>query len=757
MKHNKIFLALSVALLSSTSIASHAAKVLEVIQITASKKSESIQASNIAVTAFSGDGLRELNMTDSTDIANQTPGLNIGTPVGEGNNPSISLRGVGLNDFNDNNEGPIAVYRDEVYQSAMPGLTFQLFDLERVEVLRGPQGTLYGRNATGGLIHFISTKPTDELDGFASVTIAENNQLKTEGAISGGLTDTIQARLSVATNKHDGYVKNRIGKDANEADNAAVRLQMNFDLSDNLTALVNVHSADSETIAPQYQHQVTSGEATDSFGYTDNDNDVWAGEYDRPGILKIESSGASAKFTYNADNFNLYSVTAVENVEKLHLENADTGPTRGLETGFVSENKQFSQEFRVEFDVDSMEWMIGAYYFENEVTGSLDLDLNYPGPVVDAATGSPAGTFGNEFVHFFNYDVDYKQETESMGLFGQMAIALNDKTNLTVGLRYTTEERSMNYQNKATASPDAVLNSCLIPSGDVCGFGLGTDFPGTDYFFNFTASNPDVGGLNKLDDDNLSGRISLDYAPIDDILIFANIATGFKSGGFNGGFLDFTDGLTVNDVAFKPEELLSYELGFKSTLADGSIRLNATAFYYDYKNYQALSFAGLSQFINNSDATVSGADIELTWLPGDNWDINLGASYINSEVDEVVSRGVGSIFDSEMVLAPNIELNGLVRYQATESLSLQVDFNYKGEQFFDITNSDVSKEDSHTIFNARIGYEINEHWAVSAFVKNLTDEEYRVYSFDLTGPAGFNQNFYAPPRWVGITIDYTYF
>lgn len=189
MKYNKILIAISTALTLSTPVAVQAENVLEVISITASKKSQSLQSSNVAVTAFSGDSLRELNMTDSTDVASQTPGLNIGTPVGEGNNPSISLRGVGLNDFNDNNEGPIAVYRDEVYQSAMPGLTFQLFDLERVEVLRGPQGTLYGRNATGGLVHFISKKPTEDLEGFASVTLAENNQIKTEGAISGALSD----------------------------------------------------------------------------------------------------------------------------------------------------------------------------------------------------------------------------------------------------------------------------------------------------------------------------------------------------------------------------------------------------------------------------------------------------------------------------------------------------------------------------------------------------------------------------------------
>lgn len=748
MKINKakLTMAISAALALSSSAVVQAENVIEKIMITASKKQESIQASNIAVTAFSGDALRELNLTDSTDIASQTPGLNIGTPVGEGNNPSISLRGVGLNDFNDNNEGPIAVYRDEVYQSAMPGLTFQLFDLERVEVLRGPQGTLYGRNATGGLVHFISKKPTDELEGFASITLAEYNQIKTEAAISGGLTDTIQARLSLATNNHDGYVENRIGKDANEADSLAYRLQVNFDLSDDFQALVNVHGAKSETVAPQYQHQATGDGGVDNWGYQDTDGDVWAGEYDREGLLKIDSQGASIRLDYDGGDYTLTSITAVEDVEKIHQEDTDVGPFDGISPQFVSENEQFSQEFRVAFSTGSMDWMFGAYYFENEVTGALDLALNFPGFFIGS---------DDDLVDFVDYDVDYIQESESSAIFGQVEVPLNEQFNLTVGLRYTTEERTMVYQNKATTNPNAFINSCIIPEGDVCDFGLGSDFPGTDHYLNFTNSNPELGNLGKIDDDNISGRISLDYTPNEDLLVFANVATGFKSGGFNGGFLDFTDGVTVEDVPFESEELLSYEIGFKSTLADGDIRFNATAFYYEYENYQALTFSGLSQFIDNSDATISGADLELIWLPGENWDISLGASIINSEVDEVSVQGEAHQ-NNEMVLAPSYSLNGLVRYQATEELSVQVDFNHQDEQFFDITNSEVSKESAYTVFNARIGYDINENLSVSAFVKNLTNEEYRVYSFDFTGAAGFNQNFYAAPRWVGVTLNYTF-
>lgn len=755
MKYNKISLALSTILTFSVPFTATAEKVFEKIIITASKKAQTLQSSNVAVTAFSGDALRELNLTDSTDIANQTPGLNIGTPVGEGNNPSISLRGVGLNDFNDNNEGPIAVYRDDVYQSAMPGLTFQLFDLERVEVLRGPQGTLYGRNATGGLVHFISAKPTEDFEGYVNVTVAENNQLKTEGAISGGLSDSVQARLSVATNKHDGYVKNRIGKDSNEADSLAARLQVNFDLSDELSVLVNAHSAESDTIAPQYQHQAM-GAPTDFYGYSDTDNDVWAGDYNFEGILKIESQGGSINLNYNADDYEFTSITAVENVEKIHQENTDVGPAAGLEPQFVSDIEQFSQEFRVAFTAGSVDWMLGAYYFENEVTGALDFVGRFPGAVVDGITGAPEGTFGTELVDFFGYDVDYFQESESIGLYGQGEVQLSEKLKLTIGLRYTTEERTMNYQNKTTSHPDAVLNSCLIPAGDVCGFGFGNEYPGSDYFIDFTDNNPLANDLNTLDDDNVSGRISLDYTASEDLFFFANIASGFKSGGFNGGFLDFTDGVLESDVAFKAEELLSYEIGVKSTIANGDVRLNATAFYYDYKNYQALSFSGISQFINNSDATVYGADVELIWLPGDDWDVSLGASFLNSEVDEVINRNTGPVQDTEMVLAPNVTVNGLVRYQATEELSVQVDFSHQGEHFFDITNSDVSKEDAYTVFNARVGYDINENLSVSAFVKNITEEEYRVYSFDFTSAAGLNQNFYAAPRWMGISVNYTF-
>ena len=264
-----------------------------------------------------------------------------------------------------------------------------------------------------------------------------------------------------------------------------------------------------------------------------------------------------------------------------------------------------------------------------------------------------------------------------------------------------------------------------------------------------------VGKTVVIDNSNVSGKIGLDFRPTDDTLVFVSYSKGFKSGGFNGGFLDLTDGILPENTPYDEEILNSYEIGIKTTLADGALRFNATAFYYDYQDYQALTFSGLSQFINNSDAEVMGLDLEMVWLPNDSWDISLGASFLDTEVDEVLVQGA-SFKGTEMVLAPEFSFNGLVRFQATEALSIQVDFNHQGEHYFDITNSDVSKEDSYTVFNARIGYKVSDNLTLAAYVKNLADEEYRVYTFDFTGPAGFNQQFYAPPRWWGVNVNYSF-
>ena len=690
-------------------------KVLEEITVTAQKRVQNLQETAVSVTAFSGNALKKLNLTNSVDVASQTPNFSIGTPVGEGNNPSIVLRGVGLNDFNDNNESNIAVYVDEVYRSAMAGLTFQLFDLERVEVLRGPQGTLYGRNATGGLVHYVTKKPTQEYDLYGDLTFGSYSQFKFEGAVGGG-TESIMARLSVATNQADGYVKNRVGKDPNEADSQSIRGQIMFQLSEQWSLLANGHYSDSDALSAAYQHEGTAGGGFDFFGYTDTDGDPWAGDYDRVGPLKIENTGVSFDLSWQGDRIGMKWITGVENVEKFHQEdtdagNVDLGAGSLVRPDFVAETDQLTSELRFFGENDKINWVAGVYYFDNEVDGSgtrLDLSGLYD----------------------VNFDVSYLQETTSMAAFGQVDFELNEQWELVGGIRFTKEEKDYIYINEET------------------NFGA----------FVYEFSPATAGDLANKDEDVVTGKVGVNYHANDDLLVFGSISSSFKSGGFNAGFLD--PSLALENLPFDKEELISYEIGLKSTFAGGRARFNVTAFYYDYTDLQALSFEGVSSFISNaSDASISGAEFELFASPTDALEIGIGLGLLDATADGIILADGTVLEDRNLVLAPDVQFNGIGRYtvpMGQGSLTLQLDTNYSSKVFFDIVNQDIASQKSYWVWNGSVSYQINDNFEVSVWGKNLFEEDYKVYTFDFSDFFGFNQQMFGPPRWYGVTLRYKY-
>jgi outer membrane receptor protein involved in Fe transport len=263
-----VFLVAAAAALAGTAAAQTTSGLEEII-VTAQKREQSMQDVGIAVTAFGDKQIRELGFTDSTDIVAMTPGLIYTTPNAESSVINFFLRGVGLNDFADANENPVAVYVDDVYRPASGGLSFQLFDLQRVEVLRGPQGTLFGRNTTGGLVHFISKRPTDELDGYVDLTYGSYNQIKAEAAFGGPIGDTVSGRLSAAMNKSDGWTENRCcdpsagepdfnAPDYNEGDSVAVRGQLQWEPSDAARILLSGNYSDNDATVGAWQHQATT-------------------------------------------------------------------------------------------------------------------------------------------------------------------------------------------------------------------------------------------------------------------------------------------------------------------------------------------------------------------------------------------------------------------------------------------------------------------------------------------------------------------
>ncbi|WP_172439023.1 TonB-dependent receptor [Porphyrobacter sp. TH134] len=750
-----------------------------VIIVTAQKKEKDLQDVPVSVTAFNGDALASLGIETSAEIVAQVPGLSVGTPVGEGNNPSFTLRGVGLNDFNDNNEGPIAIYIDDVYQAALPGLTFQLFDTERVEVLRGPQGTLYGRNATGGLIQFISRRPTDTFDGYVTGEYSEFDTFRIEGAVGGPLGESVRVRLSTTYSNSEGYVFNRLLEDrTNQLDAFAMRLQFEFDLGPDTRIGLKGFFSDNRVDAPQYQHQATLGATgadnlpfcptdvpRDIFCYADVDGDAYAGAYDRRGVLDISARGIHATLDHDFGGVKLTNVFGWQETDKRHEEDTDVGPFPGIEPTFTSNIEAFTNELRLSGDLPGgIDFQVGGFYLNTRVRSANDLLVQWRGDFANLLDSDPAvfdgalsafnGPIPNtpDLIPAILFDVNYLQETESWAGFAEIDWQVSDTISVIAGIRYTDEARDFDYVNAAPAGP--LLNNVLQGLGEANYFSVR---PGAVNGFAAAlgAGPADVvaAEASRLREDSFVGRVTLNVEPADDLLLYAGWSRGFKAGGFNAGFLDQTDFIVSDNVKFGAETLDSFEGGVKWTAPGNAIRVNAAAFYYDYKNLQALTFQGLSQFITNADASFYGAEVELGLRPVDGLDAQFGVSYLETDVDGVTVQGV-TLDNRSAVLAPRFTANGFVRYGkpvGKGELSGSVSFNYQSEHFFDITNSPNSRQGAYAVVGARIGYEDDSGWRIAVFGDNLFDEEYLVYTFDFTGPGGFNQRFFGRPQWFGVS------
>ncbi len=760
----------SIALIAGVSLAaiaqdetkSEGSILFEEITVTAQRREQNAQDVGISVTALSGNQIRALGFTNAQEITALAPGVSTVQPNGEANY-SIAIRGVSNSDFTTNVESPIAVYVDETYISQTSGAGFLLFDLERVEVLRGPQGTLFGRNATGGLVHYITVKPSqEELNGYGAITYGRFNRTKAEGAVGFPITDKISARMSLATHQGGGYVENRLrpGEDLNNANETAGRLQLLFEPSEKFDVLLNARFGrqDIRTGFFDYESAVlptgtaTPGAPNSSLdNYVDLDGDVFAGDYDRPGRNHLETYGLTSTINWDLSFATLTSITDHQSIERDYIEDSDASPVNYFNFFLTTDAEQFSQELRLAGSADRFKWLAGFYY--------LDLNINDSNGGI--TPGLFEGLFGDtvENLGYNGLTNPYQSDSESWSVFGQIEYDLTKELTLIGGFRYISEDKDFGYRNILTQFPDTAVS--------------GSD---PNAVFVTDAVAPYTG---QRSDNEWSARVQLDYKPQDDLLLYASWNRGVKSGGFNAPLLPTDVFVTDAFLSYDPEVLNAFEAGFKWDVAKGLFRVNGSAYYYDYNNYQAFSIIGLDTFTLNSQAENKGFELEIQAAPAAGLDIQLGVGYIDADVTDVPGLTVDvdtpsgtakALLPGETVRpvqTPKWNINGLIRYEVpvgdAGSIAFQTDGQYRSDHTFALTGLPAVTEQGYFLANASVTWLPDDaDWNVRFFVQNLTDNKYRVQAFDLSGNLdndglfGLIEQYYGRPLIWGISLNYTF-
>ncbi len=736
--------------------------------VTAQKRTQNAQDVGISISAVSGNDLTALGATAATDITKSMAAVVLTQPNGP-SSFSLSIRGVTQNDFADHQESPAAVYVDDAYVSQMAGLAFQLFDIDRVEVLRGPQGTLFGRNATGGLAHFLSRRPTDDTNGYLDVTLGERNLTRVEGAVGGQLFDGVDGRVAFESNHYDPIIKNLTGGPGLENGNDwAFRGQLLFKLSDAAKLLVIGRLGREDVRAGAWESTTTKPDPNtpgSSVFVAPNENywgtcpgcnatgypssGPWAVLDNFTGYARLRTRGLTAEYTQDLGFATLTAIADYQKITKDYAEDSDANPVTWFQFFNGSNVSQGSAEARLNGTHGTINWTAGVYalkidgsYYEGWTGPFFWSAAEYPNgwtaPTVPAADGSVPIT-----------QIPYSLTTKSTAAFAQVEDRLTDLIGITAGARFSTDKKDYSYtwypalvNNTNLAAPVTVLTQPPVPDGSL------------PYLSSFDGS---------LDDHFWSGKVQLDLHVARDALVYASVNRGVKGGGFNAPLFPETI-FDTSILRIKPETLTSYEVGFKSLFLDRRARLNGAVYYYDYKDFQALTFiqiqgaASPSQAIRNANARHEGGELEFEVEPVDARRVGVGVAYVDAIVKNVDARGTGVLADYVPGNAPRWSGNAFVRYTwplGTGHLAAQVDGNYLSRFWFNIADTPVVQQSGYGLANVRLTYQPQgEKVEVGASLENVANKHYAVMAFDNTGVNGLAQTYPGMPRWFKVHVNY---
>ncbi|WP_198045974.1 TonB-dependent receptor [Novosphingobium aquimarinum] len=708
------------------------------IVVTAQRRAETVQDVAISINAFSGKQIAELGVKTAADLGALAPGVSVNEVQG-GLNPVISIRGLSLNDTFGNNNPTVGVYIDDVIQPFTPMLAGQIFDVQRVEVLKGPQGTLYGRNTTGGAVNFISAPPTFEPEGYARASYARFDRAEIEGAIGGGLSDSLAGRFSFkTTQQRGGWQTNAVtGETIGDVNETSFRGQLLWQPTDDFDATLKLGYTKSKRDVQLREHvgyYARGGEGfcaaalagyrdestcRDFFGYSDDTPERRTVEASEAYGHEMDSRNYNAQLTMNYDlgAATLTSVTGYVDFRRVLGDDSDGSALIQLDSRFTDDVTSFTQELRATSNGDGPARYVAGLYFSH-----------------DRIAGQALQALDDTFFHT-RADTSYVQKTDSIAGFGEAGYKVTPQLELVAGLRFTHERKAYTY--------DAID---LNPYGDS------------------TLPTPVAGIARTLKEDNLSGKLGINFEASRDLLLYASASKGFKSGGFKAA-IAFSEAETD---PFEGETVYAYEAGLKSTLLDGNMTLNLAAYYNDWKDFQAMVTEirnGVNVIVlsNAGDARIYGIEGEVQYRPSSALTLRASANLLDSKITKFNNAAGGEDFTgNQLANAPKFTFTSQARWELpiqSDSFGVYVlgDASYKSNTYFSLAERGLSSQDGYWLVNGRVGlHGQDDGWELAAFAKNIFNKLYVSSAYDNWGGIFPSQNFLGDPATYGVEVSFRF-
>jgi len=739
MKRKHLSLAIGCVLLSSVPVAwaqdaspaastpATNATTLDSVKVTARKREETLQDVPVAVTAFTPETLDKLNIKDLGDLDAQVPNLTVYAARGSTSTVTAYIRGVGQADPLWGVDPGVGIYLDDVYIARPQGALLDVFDVERIEVLRGPQGTLYGKNTIGGAIKYISRGLPQETTGFASVTVGNYNQLDVKAALGGeigGKDSGLRARVAVASMNRDGFGENtHTGQEVSDKEINAIRAQLGayseddfdvqfaFDYMDDQSGVRGAKMLAPNPLAPAYPP-------------TSDRYDIRSG---MKNINDTEMKGASVTVNWRPNDDWAFKYVAAKRESDTETNiDFDTTPLPLVDVRAFYSDSQVSQELQANYDGGGRaRGVMGLYWFNGDAGGQV---LNYFwNPLL--ATGLTNPLFG---------DTQGVVNTKSIALYADWTFDLTDRLKLDVGARYTDEDKHA-----------IALNRFYTNNQYETSWGTAANFNKTVNF------------------KNVSPKVSLDFQITPDIMVYGLASRGFKSGGYN--IRANTTAVPRSGEPFDDESVDSFEVGSKMSFLDQRLFLNLSAFHNKYEDIQLSVFTSYTMpngspsffgdFTNAGKGTVNGVEVEYQFLPTANWLISGNLAWLDAKYDEFFTSGVNVADSQYFTNAP--EFSGAINVEYRTdlanggNLSARVGYSYQSEVWPTTDLSPLIKQEGYGLVNAGVIWKLDDAWSLSLQGTNLADEEYRTTGYNIAA-YGVLTGFYGPPRQYTLTARYDF-